>query len=341
VNARVLHRAALRPRIGFLGLGWIGRQRLEALSDDDAELAAFADIDGDLARCAAGARRGALIGSNLDDLLAADLDGVVIATPSGFHEQQACAALAGGVAVFCQKPLATSGAGAKRVIDAAASADRLLAADFCYREVEGMGALRNLLRAREFGEVVAIDLTFHNAYAPASTWSNDRKLAGGGCLLDLGVHLVDLALWLQDFPALEVESARLFARGVAPAVDAVEDFACATLRQQNGAAVRLACSWNLHAGQGAHIELTLYGTRGAAAWRNVGGSFYDFEISRMHRDQRTPLFRDRGGWAPRALKAWLARLAHDRSFSAEARQLAASAAVIDSIYRAAGRERRP
>jgi predicted dehydrogenase len=340
VNARLLNRAALKPRIGFLGLGWIGRQRLEALSDDDAEFAAFADIDGELTRRTAASRPGARAGADLDDLLAADLDGIVIATPSGLHEQQACAALAHGVAVFCQKPLATSHAGASRVIDAAAAADRLLAADFCYREVDGMGALRDLLRARELGEVVAVDLTFHNAYAPASAWSNDVRLAGGGCLLDLGVHLLDLALWLQDFPALEVETARLFASGVTPAVGAVEDFACATLRQENGAAVRLACSWNLHAGQGAEIELAIYGTRGAAAWRNVAGSFYDFEISRMHRDQRTPLFRDRGGWAPRALKTWLARLAHDRGFAPEARQLAASAAAIDAIYRAAGRERR-
>jgi predicted dehydrogenase len=339
VNARLNSRAAPRPRIGFLGLGWIGRQRLASLYDDEAELAAFADIDEELARRTADEYGSTCAGGGIEQLLAAQLDGIVIATPSGLHEHQARVALDNGLAVFCQKPLGVSAASATRVIDAAAAADRLLGVDFCYRHVEGMTALRELLRARELGEIVAVDLTFHNAYAPAAAWSNDAVLAGGGCLLDLGVHLLDLASWLQDFPALQVEHARLFARGEPPAADAVEDFAVATLRQQNGSAVRLACSWNLHAGQGADIELAIYGTRGAAAWRNVAGSFYDFEIWNMRGDQRTLVARDTGGWTSRALKAWVAQLAQDARFAPDARQLAASAAAVDAIYHAAGRER--
>src|SRR5205085_1406051 len=148
---------------------------------------------------------------------------------------------------------------------------------------------------------------------------------------------LDLALWLQDFPALEVEAARLFAGGTALPPGGIEDFAAATLRQANGALVRLACSWRLHAGQPADIEVSLYGTRGSACWRNVGGSFFDFEIWMQQRDRRELLARDAGGWPPRALKAWLAQLGRDRRYAAAARQLLRGAVAMDAIYRA-GRE---
>jgi predicted dehydrogenase len=150
---------------------------------------------------------------------------------------------------------------------------------------------------------------------------------------------VDLVLWLQDFPALQVQWAQLRAQGHAPRSNDVEDFACASLRQAGGAIIRLACSWQLHAGQGALIELALYGTRGGAAWRNVAGSFYDFEIHTQLRDRRTLLARDGGEWATGALRAWTGRLAQRQGqFQPEARQYAAAAAVIDSIYRAADGE---
>jgi predicted dehydrogenase len=336
MNARLLDPAAARPRLGFLGLGWIGARRLADLDADAADCVAFADADAGLARRAAAGRPGAICGTGLRELLAAHLDGVVIATPSGLHEEQARAALTAGLAVFCQKPLATNAAGAARVIAAAEKANRLLAADFCYRHVAGVAALRDALQAGQFGHVVALDLTFHNAYAPAAAWSHDTRLAGGGCLLDLGIHLVDLALWLLDFPALEVESARLFGHGVPWRDGDIEDFAAVTLRAPGGTVVRLACSWNLHAGQGAQIELAAHGTRGGGAWRNVGGSFQDFETWRFENDRRTLLARDAGEWNGRALDAWARALARDRRFSAAAHELAASAAVIDAIYLHAG-----
>jgi predicted dehydrogenase len=337
MNAHAREISAPRPRLGFLGLGWIGKQRFEALSADEAEFAAFADAD---AALAAGIARqhGARAGTDLRALLDADLDGVVIATPSGLHEAQARAALGAGLAVFCQKPLATDGAGAARVIEAAAAADRLLGVDFSYREVEGMRALRERVRTGELGEIFSVELRFHNAYAPSARWCDDPALAGGGCLLDLGVHLLDLALWLQGFPQLEVEAARLFANGTDAPAGGIEDFAAATLRQANGAVVRLACSWRLHAGQPAEIEVSLYGTRGAARWSNVGGSFLDFEIWLQQRDRRELLARDTGGWQPRALQAWLAQLGRDRRYAAEAHHLLRGAVAIDAIYRRAGGE---
>jgi predicted dehydrogenase len=337
-----------RPRLAFVGLGWIGLKRLSALDSAGAiEVAACIDTDALLAARVAsgfdGARHFAGLDAALDLDLNLDLDGIVIATPSALHEAQALAALDHGLPVFCQKPLATDAEGATRVIEHAAAADRLLGVDFCYRHVNGMRALRDKLRDRAFGEIVAIDLTFHNAYAPSAAWSRDRALAGGGCLLDLGVHLLDLSAWLQDFPRFEVEAARLFARGreLASANGDVEDLAIAQLRQANGACVRLACSWNLHAGQGAIIEVTFHGTRGGATWRNVAGSFLDFETIERRADRSEKLASDAGEWGPRALLEWTRQLAESPAFDPAARRFTASATTVDAIYRHGLREAPP
>ena len=95
-----------RPRVGFLGVGWIGRHRMAAMLDaGQIEAVAVAEPDPDMAREALVLAPDATVCADLDDLLAQDLDGVVIATPSALHADQAHRALDAGVAVFCQKPL--------------------------------------------------------------------------------------------------------------------------------------------------------------------------------------------------------------------------------------------
>ena len=76
--------------------------------------------------------------ADLDALLGLGIDGLVIATPSAQHADQAIRALEAGVAVFCQKPLGRSAAETMRVIEAARRSDRLLAVDLSYRFTEGM-----------------------------------------------------------------------------------------------------------------------------------------------------------------------------------------------------------
>ena len=118
----------VRPRLGFVGVGWIGRSRLEALAATGAvEVAAVADTVPEAA--AAAAARGGRVAGSLEELLGEDLDGVVIATPNALHAEQAIAALRRGLAVFCQKPLGRNADEARAVVDAARAHDRLLAVD--------------------------------------------------------------------------------------------------------------------------------------------------------------------------------------------------------------------
>jgi len=331
-------------RLGFLGLGWIGRTRLDAIcacAGEALSVAVVADADAQRRRAAAEAYPGAVAVASLEEMLERQIDGVVIATPNAGHAAQAIACLASGVPVFCQKPLATNAADAARVIAAARSTDRLLGIDWCYRYVDGMPELRQRIRAGELGEITAIDLAFHNAYGPDKAWCHDRRLAGGGCLLDLGVHLIDLASWLQEAPRMRLVSSALYAgglplHGTAPtAVDVpVEDLAYAELRQESGAIVRLACSWHAHAGCDALIEARIFGTRGGAAWRNVAGSFYDFHVDVFHGAARERIGTCPDEWGPRALHEWLQRLRHDPSFDPAIASTCRDAELIDEMYRA-------
>ncbi|MFT8243119.1 Gfo/Idh/MocA family protein [Roseomonas sp. BN140053] len=327
--------SAGRPRLGFLGVGWIGRHRMQAILDTGAvEVAAVADPSPEMAAEAARLAPGAALVPDLDALLAAGLDGVVIATPSALHAEQSIRALERGVAVFCQKPLGRTAAEVVAVVEAARAADRLLGVDLSYRFTEGMRRIRELLRGGELGRVFAVDLVFHNAYGPDKPWFYDPALSGGGCVMDLGVHLVDLALWALDFPGVTEVSSRLFAGGepLGGRPDRVEDYAVATLGLEGGAAVQLACSWKLQAGRDAMISAAFYGTQGGAALRNVDGSFFDFTAERFRGTAREELATPPDDWGGRAAADWARRLAAGEGFAPEAARLVEVARVLDAIY---------
>jgi predicted dehydrogenase len=324
-----------KPRVGFLGVGWIGRHRMEAMLAEGAiEAAAVADPSPEMAAEALKLAPDAEHAASLDALLDLDLDGLVIATPSAMHAEQSIRALERGVAVFCQKPLGRTEAEARAVVDVAREADRLLAVDLSYRFTEGARRVRELVQAGELGRVYAVDLTFHNAYGPDKPWFYDPALSGGGCVMDLGVHLADLALWALDFPEVTEVRSRLFSGGepLAGRTDRVEDYAVAELTLADGAAVRLACSWRLQAGCEAVIGAEMYGTAGGAALRNVGGSFYDFTAERFRGTNLETLAGPPDDWGGRAAADWARRLGGGERFDPQAERLVDVARVLDRIY---------
>lgn len=324
-----------RPRLGFLGVGWIGRHRMEAIRTSGlAEVAAIADSAPDvLANVALTSPRARSL-SALDELLDIDVDAIVIATPSALHREQAIAALGRGKAVFCQKPLGRTAGETREIVEAARRANRLLAVDLSYRFTAGMRAIRELIAAGELGRVYAVNLVFHNAYGPDKAWFYNPKLAGGGCVIDLGIHLVDLALWSLGFPRVERVTSRLFARGepLGDREQAVEDYAVAQMELGTGTTVQLACSWHLQAGRDCVIEASFYGTKGGASFRNVNGSFYDFGAERMRGTSRETLTAPPDEWGGRAALDWARRLADGRGFDPQVEELIDVARALDAIY---------
>jgi predicted dehydrogenase len=204
---------AVRPRLGFAGLGWIGRHRMEAIAAEGvAEIAALQDPAPEALAAAAGIVPGAVRVRSFEHLLDHGLDGIVIASPSALHSGQAMAALGSGAAVFCQKPLGRTADEAARVVALARARDLLLGLDLCYPRTAAVRAMRDALDEGRIGRLFAADLVFHNAYGPDKPWFYDLAQSGGGAMIDLGTHLVGLALDLYDAPVDEVV-ADLYASG--------------------------------------------------------------------------------------------------------------------------------
>jgi predicted dehydrogenase len=318
-------------RLGFLGTGWIGQNRMEAmLATGEAKAVAIHDPDPEMAAHAQELAPDAIIASSFEELLACEPDGVVIATPSALHAVQCIQAFEAGAAVFCQKPLGRSAAEVEAVLAAANRWNQLLGVDLSYRHTAAMQAIRN--RLPELGRVFAADLTFHNAYGPQSGWFWDAKLSGGGCLIDLGVHLVDLALWLFDFPGVEHARATLLRDGRAVGDGEVEDYAAGQFRLANGVNVRLACSWNLNAGKEAVIEARFYGIEAGAEMRNAGGSFFDFEADLFRGRDTEHIVAPPDDWGGRAATEWVSKLTAGERFGGSTRGLLESATVLDRLY---------
>lgn len=321
-----------RPQVGFLGIGWIGRHRMAAMLATGAIDAAWlCDPDADCLAAARALAPQARVVPSLAAMLAERPDGIVIATPSALHADQAIAALAAGAHVFCQKPLGRDLAEVDAVLAAAEHGGRTVSVDFSYRHFAAFRAVKALVDDGELGELLAIEAVFHNGYGPGKAWFHDRVQSGGGCLIDLGVHLIDLIGQLtRERPVAEVQ-ARLLQQGAPCAADGVESFAAARLLLAGGPVCDLRCSWHAHIGADCEIALVLHGTAGGAAIRNVGGSFFDFEARHHHGTSSALIAAPPDDWGGRAAAAW----AHALTAPAQDRQLRYSAAVCDAIYAAA------
>lgn len=324
-----------KPRLAFTGVGWIGRHRLQmAVESGLADVVLISDPSADCVSEALILAPASKTSSQFNDAINdTTVDGVVIATPSALHMQQAVDAFEAGKAVFCQKPLGRNAEEVRAVVAAAKKANRLLGADFSYRYTAAFNAILPVIQSGELGKIFAVDLKFHNAYGPDKPWFYDKRLSGGGCVLDLGIHLIDLLLYALDFPEVKKVASQLFSKGVAlKGNDAVEDYANVQLQLANDINAQLACSWNLHAGCEAVIEASFYGTNGGVTIKNVNGSFYDFEGVRYWGTRSETLVQPPDAWGGRALLTWIEQLSVNPNFNAEAENFVASAAVLDRIY---------
>ncbi|TPE44283.1 Gfo/Idh/MocA family protein [Pontibacter mangrovi] len=325
-----------KPKLGFLGVGWIGRNRMEVIAKHNAaEVAYISDTATHNAEEALKSAPEATQVHSLEAMLhKPEVNGIVIATPSAFHAEQSSLALEAGKSVFCQKPLGRNLEETKRVVEAARQSNKLLGVDLSYRYTAAMQEVYKVVQSGELGQIYAIELVFHNAYGPDKAWFYEPKLSGGGCVIDLGVHLVDLALWSMDFPKVRKVQSHLYAKGkpISMAEGKVEDYASASIELDGNTHVQLSCSWNLPAGQEAIISATFYGTNGGVAFKNVNGSFYDFVAERYYGTKTEQLCAPPDEWMGRAGVAWAERVASGEGFNEEANEFVKVAEVLDKIY---------
>ena len=323
--------------LGFIGVGWIGRNRMEAiLENTNATAAAIFEPSSENADEALKSAKNAKLQETSEDIYNnIDLDGIVIATPSAMHAEQSIQALNSGKAVFCQKPLGRTAEEVKQVVLASKKADKLLAVDLSYRYTKAFKAIYDLIQSGEIGDIYAVDLVFHNAYGPDKEWFYDIKRSGGGCVMDLGIHLVDLALWSLNFPEIKDVRSHLYHKGkkLTSFEEHVEDFASVAMTSEKDTVINLECSWHVSAGKDAVIEAKFYGTKGGAAFKNVNGSFYDFTAEKYNGTQTETLVTPPDKWSGRAGVVWVENMIKKNKFDkTTAEEFIKTAQVIDRIY---------
>ncbi|MFN8447449.1 MAG: Gfo/Idh/MocA family oxidoreductase [Anaerolineae bacterium] len=268
-------------RVGVVGLGWAGETHLKAyLQQPGVEVIAVADP--------ADIRRGQIATTysiphdyaDYRDLVARDdIDVVSVATPNHLHAPVTIAALEHGKHVLCEKPLARSGAEGEAMVRAATAAGRVLQVAFNHRQRGDVQVLKNYIESGGLGHVYHAKASWmRRAGIPGmGGWFTNREMAGGGPMIDLGVHVLDMALYLLGEPQVVSVSAATYAelgpRGRGSRGDKtlvgkggyeVEDLATAFVRLGDGATLLIEASWAVYGKSADDFGVTLYGTEGGA-----------------------------------------------------------------------------
>ena len=271
-------------RVGVIGLG-IGRKHIEGYrTHPGCTVAAVCDLNEE--------RRNALanefeIPGRYDHSAAmfadADLDVVSVCTPNSLHRPLAEEAFAAGCHVLCEKPIATNAADGEAMLAAAGAAGKRLGMNFSFRFTAQAAALKARVDAGDLGDIYYGRTMWHRRRGVPGWggWFGQKAMAGGGPLIDLGVHRLDLALWLMGYPepvwVLGQTWNGITGEQVADTGSKfdVEDFAAGTIRFANGAMLGVEASWASNQRPNERMETRLYGTKGGLVHENIGEG-YDF-----------------------------------------------------------------
>lgn len=249
--------ASRELRVALIGAGLIGRLRARAVAATGGlRLAAVADLDTERARDVA---RGVRVASDAAALAAdPEIDAIVLATPPASHEALGLMCLEAGKHVLVEKPLATSVESCQRLVDSAEQHRVCLATGFNLRLTRAARLARSLLQA---GAIGALDhvRAFHGHPGGkefSHAWIYDKAVAGGGALMDNGIHVIDLTRYFLG----DVASGHAFATAHTWKKDGCEDNGFLLLRNARGNVATLQASWTEWRGYGYRLEL--YGTEG-------------------------------------------------------------------------------
>ncbi|MBN1401261.1 MAG: Gfo/Idh/MocA family oxidoreductase, partial [Anaerolineae bacterium] len=193
----------MKIRVGVVGLG-MGRHHARAYAEcDRAELAALCDLDVGLLGEYGRLYPGAQTFTQYEEMFAtAELDAVSVALPNYLHAPVAIAALNAGLHVLTEKPMAINAREAEEMLQAARQGDRKLMVHFNYRFSAPSQFLKRYVDEGNLGRIYYAHTRWLRARGipKLGGWFGQKDKSGGGPLIDLGVHRLDLAMWLMGYP---------------------------------------------------------------------------------------------------------------------------------------------
>ncbi|MDX1934753.1 MAG: Gfo/Idh/MocA family oxidoreductase [Capsulimonadales bacterium] len=296
---------------------------------------------------------------DFNELLAMpEIDVVSVCTPNGVHKDATVAALRAGKHVLCEKPMAMNTAECREMIAAANETGNKLQIGFNMRFGQGAQCLKRAAIAGEFGEMYyARARAIRRRQVPTSPNFLDKKISGGGPLIDIGVHITDMTLWLMGHPKpVGAFGATYNKMGTkpggmigmwgtwAPENYLVEDFASALIRFENGATMALEASFIANIAR-EEFSTHLFGTEAGAY---LDGYSHDITI---FREEFGTLTDTKPGWLPgvgsthgEEIRAFLTAVRDDRTIeemgAATGEQAMMVTQIMDALYESAatGRE---
>jgi len=269
-------------RIGIVGCGFIanGKHLPSMARFADVEVVAFCDLI--IEKAQASAQRfgapDALVCTDYRDLLKRDdIDAIHVCTPNSSHAEITVAALKAGKHVMCEKPMAKTAAQAKEMLDAYKSTGKLLTIGYQNRFRDDSQLIKRLCDNGDLGDIY-LGKAFATRRRGVPTWGvfMDKEKQGGGPLIDLGTHALDLTLWMMQNYEPETVLGSTFnkigkmgspANSMGPwdpAKYEVEDSAFGLVRMKNGATIFLEASWAINMVVSNEAMTMLCGTKGGA-----------------------------------------------------------------------------
>lgn len=280
-------------KVGLIGTG-IGRLHASSYKKcPDVEIKAICDIDLDRANSAAEEFGAKDVYADYKEMLKDDeIVAVTVATPNYLHAPMAIAAFEAGKHVFCEKPISTNAADARAMVEAGRKSGKIFQMGFNNRFRGDTQLLKQCIVDGDLGDIYYAKtgwLRRRGIPGGTKSWFVTKSMSGGGPLIDLGVHMLDLTLWLMGSPKPKYvlgSSYDKFGSDIAEAQGTpfdVEDLAAGMIKLENGATIMLDVSWHSHV-QSERAYSQLMGTKGGAEieplriYTDVNGNFADVAL---------------------------------------------------------------
>ena len=343
-------------KVGLVGVGGISRTHMPGwAASEEAEVVAGSDISNEALEQWGALHNVKRLTTNADDLFSdSDIDIIDLCVPNMYHAPLAIAALEAGKHVICEKPLAPTPEDIKKMIAARDKSGKQLMTAQHFRFAGVSQAMKAEIDTGTLGDVYHARgwMLRRNGLIPTATFI-EKKHSGGGPCIDIGVHILDLTLWMMGNPrpvtVSGVADARLahlpgafatWREGPIPSSFDVEDYAVAFVRFENGATLVLEVSWLLHHDiRGEDMQAWIYGDEGGCHWPSA--QFLDTNYTTRQFNNRTlQLTQDK--MEPHALECveFAKAIAAGAPSPVPAEQSLQVLAILDGIYRsqAEGRE---
>ncbi|MHB0877717.1 MAG: Gfo/Idh/MocA family protein [Anaerolineae bacterium] len=281
-------------KVGIVGAGAIASQvHIPAYRNlPGVEIVAVADTKKDRAQQVAKEHGIPNAYGDCRDMFAQDgIDVISVCSPNAFHAPQSIAALEAGINVLCEKPMAIRLDDALAMVEASQRTGKLLMIGMTSRFRADFQTMRSYVQDGLLGDVYYIKAGWlrRTGIPGYGSWFTNKELSGGGSLLDIGVHFLDIAMWIAGFPKPVAVSGTTFAK-FGPRAKAlggwgadiyrsgpqrfdVDDLATAFVRMEDGSVLTLEVSWAAYTGEQGENYVRIFGTEGGVELNSRYGDY--------------------------------------------------------------------